>query len=972
MPTPTDQKTGNPNQDYYNDKFNEIAGANSDLKNAEKNAEKTNEGDRSNSPEASFYNNTSNQNGRNFKSLVINKFKKASNAKKVATAGGVVGGVVLVVSVFAFLQVFQLVNLDEQFKGIFEGQTRRVISSRAAQHYRLAIDEDGSSYYKKTGLRGKLGKAYSAMDPEKIRTDLRTQGVNIDIDIETGKFRINGQVVEGKLSDQRNVLTAELNKAYANEDAGFIKRSMRSRTAFKSMGIQRTFFENTKRSASDAELAMIKKIRDRFSGDADLDARKVRLADAEAQQQADELATNLKDPAFDPGPLPSPDSSSVGVNVATSVGAAGTIKGIGSTAKLDSIASSACEIKFYLKSIELLAIIYRHKALIENAGMIMVAAHQLKTGENVTTAEVGALLALLNRNPGIGSSGSWQLLAGDKNAKVKYTDELALSLTNSSGAGGYIADLNAKADSILGAMTIENDDGTTVGAENYCRLSRNMVYNILSSGLGAIVQVGGTLLSGGTISGAVAIKAGITITLQVGLEIAKSILKPVIARNIAGTAAMLAYGPSQGGDKAFDALSAGAMGISMGANYQNGMTEYMTPEKVAKVESAIALEKQQNAKQQNIYTKYIALNNPDSLLTKKLMTMPSTPKSAFNNVGSNLATLPSAFANSLLLFTPHGKAMAQSSSANPYMVANPMGIPMYGMPDDTLNEINSKYSDPVANEESIYDTNEGINGYFAWRDKCFPSDSPGMLYGLASDEDEEQILNECTFGTYQTSQTALSGDGGMTTVAGLSSEERDLKLRYATYHLDRTILQGNAFITGQTDCTDPDSEDFNCTDQVDTATDTNNNDTPNTEGWTWPISEQDFVPINASRCYDPAPPGTGHTGIDIAVNNKAVYSANSGKVLEAKKGAASGNYVLIDHQNGYYSHYQHLSSFSVKAGDTVNSGQQIGVSGNTGNSTGPHLHFGISTTASLNSLNNTGSAIEPTKFLPPREGNPCN
>ena len=66
---------------------------------------------------------------------------------------------------------------------------------------------------------------------------------------------------------------------------------------------------------------------------------------------------------------------------------------------------------------------------------------------------------------------------------------------------------------------------------------------------------------------------------------------------------------------------------------------------------------------------------------------------------------------------------------------------------------------------------------------------------------------------------------------------------------------------------------------------------------------------------------------------------------------------MIKHANGTYSQYAHLSKIKVNIGQKVGAGQQIALSGNTGNSSGPHLHFEIRTTP------NYGSAINPMAFL---------
>lgn len=85
-----------------------------------------------------------------------------------------------------------------------------------------------------------------------------------------------------------------------------------------------------------------------------------------------------------------------------------------------------------------------------------------------------------------------------------------------------------------------------------------------------------------------------------------------------------------------------------------------------------------------------------------------------------------------------------------------------------------------------------------------------------------------------------------------------------------------------------------------------------------------------------------HTGIDLrATTGTKVYAANGGTVTTSGYSSAWGNYIIINHGGGYTTLYAHLSRRNVSKGTTVKQGDVIGLSGNTGYSTGPHLHFEI-------------------------------
>jgi len=87
---------------------------------------------------------------------------------------------------------------------------------------------------------------------------------------------------------------------------------------------------------------------------------------------------------------------------------------------------------------------------------------------------------------------------------------------------------------------------------------------------------------------------------------------------------------------------------------------------------------------------------------------------------------------------------------------------------------------------------------------------------------------------------------------------------------------------------------------------------------------------------------TFHNGIDIAAaTGTGVYAYASGTVISVSQNNTLGKYIAIDHGNGLVTRYLHLSKFNVEKGDKVSTGDRIGSVGNTGYSTGPHLHFEV-------------------------------
>lgn len=114
-------------------------------------------------------------------------------------------------------------------------------------------------------------------------------------------------------------------------------------------------------------------------------------------------------------------------------------------------------------------------------------------------------------------------------------------------------------------------------------------------------------------------------------------------------------------------------------------------------------------------------------------------------------------------------------------------------------------------------------------------------------------------------------------------------------------------------------------------------------GWLVPCSYTSITSPFGNRNSPTSGASTYHQGVDLDTGTgDPVYASRAGVVTVAGWGNAAGNYVQINHQDGFSSIYMHLSSSCVSAGQIVSAGQLIGATGATGITTGDHLHFGIS------------------------------
>lgn len=114
------------------------------------------------------------------------------------------------------------------------------------------------------------------------------------------------------------------------------------------------------------------------------------------------------------------------------------------------------------------------------------------------------------------------------------------------------------------------------------------------------------------------------------------------------------------------------------------------------------------------------------------------------------------------------------------------------------------------------------------------------------------------------------------------------------------------------------------------------------ENMRWPTDGTTITSEFGWRSAPTAGASTNHRGVDIGIpTGTNVYAVEAGTVTTAGFNQSAGNWVIIDHGNGYVTKYMHNSALKVTAGEKVEKGQVIALSGSTGISTGPHLHFQI-------------------------------
>lgn len=180
------------------------------------------------------------------------------------------------------------------------------------------------------------------------------------------------------------------------------------------------------------------------------------------------------------------------------------------------------------------------------------------------------------------------------------------------------------------------------------------------------------------------------------------------------------------------------------------------------------------------------------------------------------------------------------------------------------------------------------------------SESDGILHELEKKAEEYELLLE---------QSEILQDDLMQEIA---AKEKELKEAKYDEYLAKLALQGQ--------------------------------NPPSDASWISPVSGYTVTSPFGMRVHPVLGVSRMHNGIDMAcAQGTPIYATRAGKVTVASyQAGGAGNYVSINHLDGFSSIYMHMTHYVVSAGQNVSQGQLIGYVGSTGISTGPHLHFGIS------------------------------
>ena len=366
------------------------------------------------------------------------------------------------------------------------------------------------------------------------------------------------------------------------------------------------------------------------------------------------------------------------------------------------------------------------------------------------------------------------------------------------------------------------------------------------------------------------------------------------------------YDPTFAGQMNF--MMMGASATSEASARQNGAALTSSMAGLKEYSNKMALDwKRDKEENMSTFEKYASLSNPKSFASTSLMALStSTPGSMLNSVNpvQGVDNYANAFSS---------RAFAQENNeTESHEVAEWSGVDTYDFPQQCidLEQLEPDYFEKATNAPA------GV------------------------DRDMETL-----------GDSEIFWDAVYDNLSGTQSEkEAQAASVYNCILLDRSVMGGMGYAYGYTnDGGYAESEDA----PEETTDDTSTPDPDSTsENFIWPLTDQTAAVTSCwgdDRTGGTNPdPGYFHSGLDIhASKDTPVLAAADGEVISAKDASDGlGKTMIIKHNSGLFTQYQHLNSYSVAVGAQVSQGQVIALSGNTGTGTGYHLHFNVQKTSS--------------------------
>ena len=568
-------------------------------------------------------------------------------------------------------------------------------------------------------------------------------------------------------------------------------------------------------------------------------------------------------------------------------------------------------------------------------------ASQVMSGDNFTVEELAAIQGTFSDRDG---RTIWQAksLNALSNGGVGSGEPADAALRNAMGMRG--SSLEVLSETLfedipeLQALASAGDDFAGVACS-----SAGYTFQIAAGGLLTVFVPGAAFAKGAQLAGSVAVHALIA-----------NWLSGVIEDEVTTAAGNACGAIDLGEDEGFEIVDATKFGncLAYGARASNNTVAYsmggvdMTDQQERTVLNELRETEKKEFQQLPFYARLLSPDHPRSLLAQVgiKLSQNKTLANVTGHLGNNLARLPQLLLSSFVsILNPQG---AEASA-----VGYDWNFPLAGVPFEIMND--PKFEDPIENAiifEQLYNS-ESVDTSRA--KTCFGVEFRRINGVLQAIAEHEVVPNSDEF---------MGGN--------CSSLDSDTWIRTVLFVFDDSIAAA-------IDCYDGGAESCAQIGMQQTAQ-TADTSSPFPHGLPPPVSENQFTwPLpeehDITACWNDDRTGFSegyfHSGLDMRASNGTdiVSSADGTVVVVRSSSSGTGNTLIIEHEGGFYTQYQHLEGYNVSEGDRVTQGQVVATANNTGFSTAPHLHFNIQRDGQI--LTRGQDTLNPLDYLPADDRN---